>query len=108
MLGGSGDGCGTARIESAVTDLLRLPAVPVSVRRPACRMPEDARYATAADAPPWVLSCRDHCPACCGLPLVIPSLWAVRGGVLATAHSCPGCGHGWVTRWDVGAVGGAE
>lgn len=27
----------------------------------------------------------DRCPACCGLPRVIPSLWAVRGGTRAGA-----------------------
>jgi len=66
-----------------------------------------ARYETAATAPAWVQACTDRCPACCGLPKVAPSLWAVRGDVLVTAHRCPTCRHGWAARWDVGTCGGA-
>lgn len=39
----------------------------------------------SATAPPWVLACSDRCPGCCGLPLVIPRLWAARGMTRAGA-----------------------
>lgn len=68
---------------------------------------QTARYETAATAPAWVLAATERCPACCGLPKVVPSLWAVRGETLVTAYRCPTCGHGWVQHWAVGMLGGA-